>query len=391
MRVALVEPNLTGHRATYLKHYIESFIDAGHTVFVLCPESNELMKGFPRSLIDQVNFIQFELQRKGYPFFATTLNSLRYWKSASRKIKESMKEVDSVFFMSLDTFNATFYNALTILNIKLHKYLNRFIPRFIDSVFPFQWGGIYLTPNPDHSHIFYSKNNFLIGILESTTNFSDESLNRKIVQIPDITDITIERRQSDLEKQIFERANGRTIVSLLGRIHKRKGVLTLLETAERMKNSDYFFLFAGEPAMNSFSMEEQEKVDQIKKENPGNCFFHFERVEDGHEFNSLVRVSDVLFAAYLNFPFSSNLLTKASCFKKPVIVSDIGFMKEAVEKYKMGVAIEERSVSDCISAIKEIEDSFSIDEALFDKYYCLNSVDRIDEVVREFQNKLSAK
>ena len=388
MKVALVEPNLTGHRITYLKHYIQSFVKAGHSVWVFCPDNAELKDGMDQGLLDRVHFIPFNLKNRNYRFFQSTRNTLACWKRISQKIKKSVNEVDGVFFMSLDTFNATFYNTLTFLGIKLHKYLNRWIPRYIDSVFPFQWGGIYLTPNLERVHIFKSGNNVLIGILESASAFPDEDLNRRVASIPDITDVRIDNHHTDLEKAIIEKAAGRTIVSLLGRIHKRKGVLTLLETAEKMSGENYFFVFAGEPALNSFSPDQKRRIDHIKKNPPENCLFHFERLEDGHEFNSLVRVSDILFAAYINFPFSSNLLTKAACFKKPVIVSERGYMKQVVEKNKMGVTIKEGEVSECIHAIKELNDSFSFEDASFDEYYSGNSVESIEQVVNEFEKKI---
>ncbi|MDE0839740.1 MAG: hypothetical protein OSB41_11905, partial [Kiritimatiellae bacterium] len=66
-----------------------------------------------------------------------------------------------------------------------------------------------------------------------------------------------------------------------------------------------------------------------------------ERIEDETEFNAVVCECDALFAAYEIFAHSSGLVTKAGVFHKPIIVSKGYYMQEVVEKYRLGVAIDQ--------------------------------------------------
>jgi hypothetical protein len=52
---------------------------------------------------------------------------------------------------------------------------------------------------------------------------------------------------------------------------------------------------------------------------------------DEAQFNSLVYICDILFAAYNNFPNSSNILTKAAIFQRPVVVSNNFCMEKRVK------------------------------------------------------------
>ena len=59
-----------------------------------------------------------------------------------------------------------------------------------------------------------------------------------------------------------------------------------------------------------------------------------EKIPDESCFNALIAESDLIFAAYKQFTGSSNLLTKAAAFRKPVIVSRGLCMGRRVEQAK---------------------------------------------------------
>ena len=64
--------------------------------------------------------------------------------------------------------------------------------------------------------------------------------------------------------------------------------------------------------------------------------------------------SEVLFAAYHDFPHSSNILTKAAIFQKPVIVSDGYLMAERVRRYRLGEVIQQKNPELCAAALRRI-------------------------------------
>ena len=109
---------------------------------------------------------------------------------------------------------------------------------------------------------------------------------------------------------------------------------------------------------------------------PPNCFFHLERIPGEAQFNSVVRACDVLFAAYWDFPSSSNLLSKAAVFGKPILVSEGHCMARRVAEYGLGVAIPQRDAAACIDALRQLFDGVP-PRARYGHYRERHSMDRL--------------
>ena len=380
MNIALIEPVMTGHRPTYLKYYTRALLKKGHNVFLFCPQDSWVSEQFDIPENGKLHFIDFGIEKKKFRRFSSTRFSLLQWKHLSEKLKKITVSLDFVFFMSLDTFHAYFFEDLKIGGIPLYKYLNRALSIYLDRIFPHKWAGIFLGAERTYPGIFYSKNNVAIGVLEETFRFDQVSLNEKIIGIPDITDTELHDEISDIEEKVFEYAKGRKIISLLGRIHKRKHVLTFLDAADEMSGEELFFLIAGEPALESFSKEEKDRIMNPRRDH---YYIYPDRIQDGHEFNSLLRCSSVVFASYKEFNFSSNMLTKCAYFKKPMIVTENTYMADVVNKYNIGLTIREKSVPDTVEAVRKLSNSFDKSEAEFELYYEKHKVERIHEVIDE--------
>ncbi|MDW8465866.1 MAG: glycosyltransferase [Chloroherpetonaceae bacterium] len=146
-----------------------------------------------------------------------------------------------------------------------------------------------------------------------------------------------------------QRANGRKIVGLIGSLSPRKGLRTFIEVASKAK--DKFFLLAGR-----FSEAVDKDIERLlqRARSLENCFTHYERIPDGAEFNAFVNACDFIFAAYVDFKYSSNIMTKAALLKKPLIVSDGGLMAQRVRKFKIGTVIQQENVEQCLAAIEHL-------------------------------------
>ena len=129
-------------------------------------------------------------------------------------------------------------------------------------------------------------------------------------------------------QELKEKAQGRKVVSLLGSINFRKGIKLLLESIPLLPEEDYFFLIAGKSSLTA----QQENDLQTFEKSRSNCLFSLEKIPDESCFNALIAESDLIFAAYKQFTGSSNLLTKAAAFHKPVIVSRGFCMGQRVEQ-----------------------------------------------------------
>ena len=108
--------------------------------------------------------------------------------------------------------------------------------------------------------------------------------------------------------------------------------------------------------------------------------------------NEAVMVSDILFAAYRDFPNSSNLLTKAAFYQKPILVSDGHLMAERVKKYKMGEVVDEGNIVQICATLCRMLDPKYFDklkeQARWDEYYKNHSVVKLREAMSKLLKTL---
>lgn len=214
------------------------------------------------------------------------------------------------------------------------------------------WAGLYLNSSqlresPNSAllrslRLFLSPRQKYVGVLDeaTVTLLQNYTNGRKVGVLPDLTNEDSLPEPSGLASEVLSRAAGRPIISLLGHLTPRKGISRLCRLAKESNPDEVFFLFAGE-------MEELQLPNKTRNfllsaaagKIPGS-FAHLKRVPDGTYFNGLVKISQVIYARYDGFVASSNLLTKAAKFAKPVIVSKEGCMAERVARYQTGIVFD---------------------------------------------------
>jgi glycosyltransferase involved in cell wall biosynthesis len=236
-------------------------------------------------------------------------------------------------------------------------------------VLPYRWSGLYLhcrafrkpgsvipqtgkLPCPER--FFRSSKLHSIAILDEGAVTALERLSsRPVVVFPDLTDEEVSKEPTPLAAKIRRFASGAPIVASLGNLQHTKGVTTLARLALDPANSDLCFVFIGQVEWGTFKPEDRVLISSLMDRCP-NAYTHFAHVPDGQFFNSAICASDVIFAAYLDFPNSSGILTKAAVFQKPIIVSDGYLMAERVRNYHMGEVVPEGDVEAAGRAIREI-------------------------------------
>jgi glycosyltransferase involved in cell wall biosynthesis len=229
-----------------------------------------------------------------------------------------------------------------------------------------------------HYAVFQSSRCKAVAILnEDVARELQSQLRNPVIIFPDVTDESKPDVDFLVAQQIRDKARGRKVIGLLGSLNKRKGFMTLLEVSQKAIKEDWFFVFIGSFSEHSFDSEDLMKINSNLQEPPPNCFFYFNFVPDGSSFNALVNQCDILFAAYENFPYSSNLLTKAAVFQKPILVSENFCMGQRVEKFKLGVSIPEGNVLDCFNALRylsqNLESNTDQPQPDFEEYKYLHS------------------
>lgn len=380
-----------GHHETYLKLYTKTFLELGNRVIIFCPEKDKLREWLIKNcLAFNRNFLTFNIKDLQFKIFRGRFKALTRWTYTSyilRKIFNKYKiNPDLIFFLWLDSYLFSINNSL----------LKSFLFRVIEKILPYNWSGLYFHPmhlrlfSNDSKHknddcILNISNCTSVAILDKglLSKLSDRLNSKPVFFLPDITDESEPEKDYIIVKDIKSKANGRKIIGLLGALHKRKGIMTLVKVSQLLKEENYFFAFVGKLNEISFQQEELDFLYRVSKEENSNCYFYFNSIPDEAKFNALVEICDIVFASYIDFPHSSNLITKAAIFEKPLIVSKGFYMEEVAENYKIGISIEQENVKECVDAIEYIVKDISFYKENFEKYRKLNFIEELNKSLQK--------
>ncbi|AFY36218.1 glycosyltransferase [Calothrix sp. PCC 7507] len=360
--IALFDNYRDGHHFTYLTFFSKTLLEMGYLVMVFCQYPDELNKWIALNCPEHVGqiftFKVTSVKTPSFPIirrFYRTLNVLQQWQYAAKMIQWGASQIghspDLVFFAWLDNY--------------LSHYLTHHI---IDLIFPYQWSGLYFHPTHlrtgqlllpilrtplSHYSVTHSSRCCGIALLDDVeVQKLKQKLNKLVITFPDFTDESTPDSNYIVIKQIKEKAGNKKIIGLLGGLTQRKGLFTLLEIAQNSIEENWFFVFAGRLYEDDLQPEQVRKVWNIIESAPPNCFFHLERIPNETQFNAVIDICDILYAVYEDFPFSSNILTKAAVFEKLVIVSERFYMGEVVKKFQMGISIPEKNMDKSIESIQ---------------------------------------
>jgi hypothetical protein len=178
---------------------------------------------------------------------------------------------------------------------------------------------------------------------------------RQFGLVPDVTDATLASSQPAIAVEFSRRANGRTIVALIGSLTGDKGLLDLLQVIDRADRSQFFFVIIGEIFWESFGADEP-TLRRFSEHPPEHCFLHAGYVEDERQLNSMIAAADILYAVYPNQRDSANTLTKASILEKPLVVNEAHLMGERVREFNLGATVRCGDVDDVLAALARLRE-----------------------------------
>ena len=350
--IALLSPSTGGHHDAYLQLYIGSLQRLGHRVTAFTTQQDTLdawlaaTYGPERAHVRTIG-ITYDKARPALGPLSTLAGKYDWVKAMAAAVTQAGIRPDLVFHMWLD-------NCLT----------PGLTAQLTDHVVPYAWSGLYFHPWYLRKPLAYQ--NLRRGFLASYAALQskrcpavavlDEGIGGKlqellggkpVIAFPDIADDTSPSPSYGPAQAIRARAGGRCVVALLGALSRRKGTALLLQAAQQLPPDQFFFVFAGVLDIDSYTPEERRLVDATVAAPPENCYLGFGYIPDDGAFNALVAASDVVFAAYLDFPSSSNLLAKAALFGKPIVVTDGYCMGERVRTYGTGVTVTENDAQAC--------------------------------------------
>lgn len=377
MHVALVDFDWEGHHTTYLKAFSGGFLKLGCELTVFCPKPEAIREWVDANLVQYRHHLRTAtlIDRQRGPGRGgrarRAVEAVARWRQTQSGIDAAVQaggtRPDLVFFCKLDGL------------------LDCFLPgHLIDFVFRHAWSGLYLHPPPikvrstqqawlSNEITLTSARCLSVAVLnEGLAEELNRRIARPVIPFPDCTDSSLPEKDNAVANAIRRAAAGRKIVGMLGSLEKRKGMVQLLKIAEEGRRPDVFYVFCGKLAEASFSESDRAYIQERLRNTPTNCYFHLQHIPDGPQFNALVDVCDVLFAVYEQFPHSSNVLTKAAWFRKPVLVSCGEVMEERVVRYGLGLSVRGGHVA-CRSALERLLDGAVDLRPDYDGFLRLNS------------------
>lgn len=387
LTIALADTRWVGHHPTYFKEFAASLRRWGVFVIALCPQPEELTAtdGQFASRLEAANGSLLT------PLDNDPATTLARWWATRRALERAERacghRADAVFFPYLD------------------NYL-RFLPvaAVPDLVLGRPWSGLYFR----HQHLAnhgrslparlkaLSKGDRLlrsrstlpfIGVLDE--RFHTElttATGRTPLTFPDITDESPPAVPTPLTEKLIALAAGRPIIGLAGSLEKRKGLLTLMRTAETAAAAGdrWFFAAVGRFADETFAPDELGWIRDVQQRLGDSLYLDMtrHRIPDGAEYNSVFTAFSVAWAAYESFQGSSNTLTKAALFGKPVVATAGECIGQRVVAHSLGVTFPELDHAAARTAVAQVlgeETNASIRRG-YDAYRKLHSRAQLDAI-----------
>ena len=396
--IALADWRWQGHHPNYFVSYAVGMAEAGYRVLPLCPDPGDFSRRLALALTDKDEskvgeFIEEPL-KLNHPR-PSRIRPARYrsWHNAWRRFGELGQRL-----RNWESSHAGKVQMVFFACIYDHDFEHF---RKVEKRFGFSWSGLYLharsfrMPNspmpytgviPRPEKIFTSKLMCSAAVLDegAVEPMRQIAGEKPIVWMPDFTDEYLPKpseEASGLARKVTSFAQGRPVVSLMGHLQRTKGLGDFTAAIEAESLGDVFFFLGGEVNWGEIADAKRQKMQEVWGR-AGNVYPHLQYIPDT-EINAVMNVSDAIFAAYRDFPNSSNILTKAAVFKKPIIVSDGYVMAERVREYGLGEVVTEGDVGGIVAALKRMLGEGYAEEmqsrARWEDYQSLHSADQLPQ------------
>ncbi|RCJ23216.1 hypothetical protein A6S26_01270 [Nostoc sp. ATCC 43529] len=391
-----------GHLEVYFMNILSILIKNNYFVYACCGNNQKLIKNIEQEKLNNCKVINLNikpLDKIIYKLLLTIdsflpkLPMMQYFRFGSlinlMNVKKLIKDLDEeipVFFTHADSIIPA-------------------VPTFISRFFmPSQWVGLYVQPSYqskiqcglETSRIYFNREkNFALpsckGIIvlhpiyqkffsktikEITCFFIPELVNSKQLARATIN--------TELLQKIKEKAQGRKIISILGILTSRKNLPLFLESASKLDSKKYFFLVLGELRLTELNTIEEDikKIEFYKDKLNDNSYIDLDYyISNEEEFDTFIRLSDIVFLHYRRHPFSSNILIKTMAYRKPVVVSKGYIMEKTVNQYNWMTATE-NNPEHIANAIQDlVHTNYEIDESSYSYFMEDYSPERFESVI----------
>ncbi|MEK9285538.1 hypothetical protein MTR72_39070 [Bradyrhizobium sp. ISRA442] len=244
------------------------------------------------------------------------------------------------------------------------------------------WAGILFHPRRHRSDSADAEGYFRSGnarggifLVPAISAYAEALPHLKFAMAPDVADLELPQAPSELAAEIRRRANGRTLVLQIGSITAHKGISTLVDVIRAADPDRFFFAIIGEVYWGTFGPDKG-AIHAFLGSPPENVFFSSGYIPDERSYNSLIAASDIVYAVYKDFSSSSNSLTKASGFGRPILVAEDSLMGERVRAFRIGAAAPEGDARAVLAELTDLAQRAGSDFAFasYQKSYSLEEL-----------------
>lgn len=354
--IVLIDLLKGGHRTAFMRLFAKACLEINVRVICCYPDIQEIKVWMEVNVPLSASNIFYEEYKPSVNFhnnkqIIVSLTTLSYWKNCAKFLnnieKKHSVKIDLVYFNWIDS------------------QMTRFMePHLLDFIFPYKWSGLYFHPTlfrindfylnqkisfKDLDSIFLAKNCVAVTIHdEGILNKYQNRIGKKVLLFPEISDNTLPNLGLPLPKKIKEKANGRTIIGIIG-LEPYKGFIALIKLANKLDTSKYFFVFTGvfySNHLSVLSVENRQLVENFIQNLPENCLWQTGALQEGEEYNSVFCSFDIIYIMYKNFYSSSNRLTKAAVFHKLVLGNNYGCVGDDIPTCHLGETADEDNIEE---------------------------------------------
>ncbi len=389
--VGVVEWTWYGHHPLYCENFVRCLLGLGCTVYALCPAPEDLRGRLGDLSEDERSCLHVERLHGWAPAPKALGEEWGPIVAGARTFRQIRKRLRLMERAHGGPVSLVFFCCI-------YDWHFRNFPRF-GWLLPWKWSGLYLqsfgfrkTTSPIYEHARNSARpgDFLEASNCSSIGTLDEGVAGKVedmvgkgkcVLFPDFTDASLSDFDHSLGSKIQRFAGGRPIVMLCGALYAQRGVNLFLKVAQ--ENPQWCFALVGKL---SGSLEGAHAAPFVQfAENLPFAYFHPLPVSDERNYNSAIRCATVVWNIHIDWPGSSNTLTKAAAFGKPVVVGRGHLLEERVREFRLGEVCDENdpaSISRGLHAILASPEAWlSGNKPLWDEFGSLHSKKRLSDAM----------
>lgn len=205
------------------------------------------------------------------------------------------------------------------------------------------WAALHITPpgEPVHAYCELACCRGILLLDEAiAAHYRRMMPGKHIACLPDIADASLPESPGALSRRIARAAAGRKIVFMGGSIGRQKNLERWYELISRADPVEWFFVQVGRINKANLTPNDRAALEKVIEAPPANLYIEPTFLADERSFNEIIAMSAAIFAVYRDFFRSSNMLSKAAYFEKPILVANGCLMGERVERYGIGLAVD---------------------------------------------------